>query len=150
LAQQPATQRTQPAQPEKTKPAGQHVQVATVLRTSTIEGMKVRNPQNEDLGHVKELVVDVESGQVKYAALSFGGVLGVGDKLFAVPWKALVLKSGEKERYFVLNVDKQKLEHAKGFNQTQWPDMADPNWTAETETFYSVQRPDRTKEAPRR
>jgi len=145
-----AQERTEPAQPEKTKPAGERVQVATILRTSTIEGMKVRNAKNEDLGSIKELVVDVETGQVKYAAVSFGGVLGIGDKLFAVPWKALTLKSGEKERYLVLNVDKQKLEQAKGFNENQWPDLADPKWAAETETFYHAQRPERTPEPKQR
>ncbi|MGN6543988.1 MAG: PRC-barrel domain-containing protein [Aureliella sp.] len=142
--------RTEPAQPEQTERAGRQTEMAHILRTSTIEGMKVRNAQNEDLGHVKELVIDVDTGQVKYAALAFGGVLGIGDKLFAVPWKALTLKSGENDRYFVLNVDKQKLQQAKGFNQNQWPDMADPKWAAETETFYSAKRPGATPEPQRR
>lgn len=151
--QRPAGQRessTQAAQPEQTKKAGEKIRVAHVFRTSTIEGMEVRNAQNEDLGTVQELVVDISTGEVKYAALSFGGVLGIGDKLFAVPWKALTLKSGENDRYFVLNVDKQKLEQAKGFNQNQWPDMADPTWAKETDTFYQAQRSDKNTDSQRR
>ena len=156
LAQQNATekkadpqkkeQKDQPAAQESTKKAADNIKVAHVFRTSTLEGMEVRNAQNEKLGEIKELVVDLESGQVKYAALSFGGVLGIGDKLFAVPWKALTVKYGEKDKYFVLNKDKQSLKTAKGFDQDHWPDMGNPKWAAETETFYqTAEKPERTE-----
>ena len=97
-----------------------------VLSAGTLAGDKVQNTAGEDLGKVDELMIDIPSGKVAYAVLSFGGVLGIGNKLFAVPWNALTLD--EDEKCFILNVDKQTLESAPGFDKDNWPDMADTTW----------------------
>ena len=68
-------------------------------------------------------MVDVNTGRVAYAVLSFGGVLKMGNKLFAIPWEALRLDAQNKQ--FILNVDKTRLENATGFDKDNWPDMAD-------------------------
>jgi len=67
-----------------------------VLSASTLSGDTVRNAAGDDLGSVKEIMVDIPSGRVAYAVLSFGGFLGMGDKLFAVPWSALTVDEDEK------------------------------------------------------
>jgi sporulation protein YlmC with PRC-barrel domain len=108
-----------------------------VMSASSLSGDSVKNAAGEDLGKVKELMIDVPSGRVAYAVLSFGGVLGVGDKLFAVPWNALTLDEDEKQ--FIMNVDKATLENAPGFGQNNWPDMADPTWGSAIYRHYSVQ-----------
>ncbi len=95
-----------------------------VLSATTMIGDKVRNSSGEDLGTIEELMIDVESGRIAYAVLSFGGFLGLGDKLFAIPWQALRLVTDEHR--FVLDVDKSVLEHAPGFDKRNWPDMSDP------------------------
>ena len=97
-----------------------------VLAASTLEGDTVRNPAGEDLGKIDEIMIDIPSGRVAYAVLSFGGVLRMGNKLFAVPWS--VLKVDEDEKCFVLDVDKPTLENAPGFDKDNWPDMADTSW----------------------
>jgi sporulation protein YlmC with PRC-barrel domain len=97
-----------------------------VLAAGTMTGDSVRNAAGEDLGKVDEIMIDIPSGRVAYAVLSFGGVLGIGNKLFAVPWKALQLDEDEKR--FILNVDKRTLETAPGFDKDNWPDMADSSW----------------------
>lgn len=97
-----------------------------VLAASTLEGNTVRNPAGEDLGKIDEIMLDIPSGRVAYAVLSFGGVLRMGNKLFAVPWS--VLKVDEDEKCFVLDVDKRTLESAPGFDKDNWPDMADASW----------------------
>src|SRR5947199_108532 len=56
-----------------------------VLRTKEIYSDRVRNAAGEDLGKIEELVIDVNTGRVAYAVLSFGGVLKMGNKLFAIP-----------------------------------------------------------------
>jgi hypothetical protein len=104
--------------------------------------MKVRNAANENIGHVDELVVDVKAGKVKYAALSFGGFAGFGNKLFAIPLTAFTLKHGSDETFFVLDIDAEKLKAAPGFDKDHWPDTADPKWAEEIDKFY----PDRTAE----
>lgn len=98
----------------------------TVLSASSITGDKVENSQGDNLGHIEDLMIDLTSGRVAYAVLSFGGVLGLGDKLFAIPMEALAVKPEEK--CFILNVSKEKLENAPGFDKDHWPDMADRKW----------------------
>jgi sporulation protein YlmC with PRC-barrel domain len=97
-----------------------------VLSASTLEGDTVRNPAGEDLGKIDEIMIDIPSGRVAYAVLSFGGVLRMGNKLFAVPWS--VLSVDEDEKCFILDVDKQTLQSAPGFDKDNWPDMADTSW----------------------
>lgn len=109
-----------------------------VSRASKIIGTTVKNANGDNLGDIKELVVNPESGQVVYAVVSYGGVLGMGDKLFAVPWKAL-LWTADKEHY-ILNVDKTTLKNAPGFDKTHWPDSAS-KWDQQREEidqFYHI------------
>jgi sporulation protein YlmC with PRC-barrel domain len=136
--QQKEEQKQRVAESQRAKDAGEHIKAEYVFRASNLTGMNVKNPKGEDLGEIKELVIDVDSGKVAYAALSVGGVLGIGDKLFAVPWKALTLKHGEDDQYFVLAVDKEKFKTAKGFDQNHWPDVANQQWAAENEKFYET------------
>lgn len=105
-----------------------------VLSANTLTGDRVVNRQGEDLGKIDDLMIDLDRGRVAYAVLSFGGVLGVGDKLFAIPWEALSLDRAEKR--FVLGIDKTLLERAPGFDKNHWPDMADPAWGAQLYGYY--------------
>ncbi len=107
-----------------------------VSRASKIIGTDVKDSYGEKLGDIKELVINPETGQVVYAVVSYGGVLGMGDKLFAVPWSALHWTT-DKE-YYGLNVDKATLKKAPGFDKNQWPDSA-VKWgqqREEIEQFY--------------
>lgn len=97
-----------------------------VVRTKDIFSDKVRNAAGEDLGKIEELSIDVNTGRVAYAVLSFGGILKMGNKLFAIPWEALQIDPQNKQ--FILNVDKSRLENATGFDKDNWPDMADPRF----------------------
>jgi len=97
-----------------------------VAAKKTVIGSKVFNAQNEDLGKIEDLVLDAGAGRIAYAVLSFGGFLGMGDKYFAIPWNAFNFNL--KENRAVLNVDKNKLENASGFDKDNWPNMADATW----------------------
>jgi sporulation protein YlmC with PRC-barrel domain len=105
-----------------------------VLSASTLKGDRVRNAAGENLGSINEIMLDVASGRVAYAVLSFGGFLGIGDKLFAVPWQALRIDEGEHE--FVLDVSRETLENAPGFDKDNWPDMADADFGTEIHQHY--------------
>jgi sporulation protein YlmC with PRC-barrel domain len=107
------------------------------FRASTIEGLKVMNPAGEDLGKVKDLVIDMGTGKVVYAALDFGGFLGVGDKLFAVPFKSFQYSHNGQYSLLVLDASKERLKKAPGFNKNHWPDMADPSWSHDVDQFYN-------------
>ena len=84
--------------------------------------------------HGYAIMLDVERGRIAYAVLSVGGFLGLGDKLFAVPWSALKLDTDRS--CFVLNVDKERLENAPGFDKDRWPSMADEQWATEIHSYY--------------
>jgi sporulation protein YlmC with PRC-barrel domain len=126
------------AETQRAKKAGEQTKAETVFRVSKLSGMDVKNPNGQDLGEIKDLVIDVNSGKVVYGALSVGGVLGIGDKLFAVPWKAFTLKHSEDDQHLVLAVEKETFKTAKGFDQDHWPDVANQQWAAENDKFYET------------
>jgi sporulation protein YlmC with PRC-barrel domain len=97
-----------------------------VLSSSSICSDHVKNSAGEDLGKIEDLMIDVNTGRIAYAVLSFGGFLKVGNKLFAIPWEALRLDAANKQ--FILGVEKSVLENAPGFDKDYWPDMADPTF----------------------
>ena len=94
-----------------------------VLSASTLKGDNVVNHQGDDLGKIEEIMIDVDHGRVAYAVLSFGGFLGMGDKLFAIPWQAFTVDTAQKR--LVLSATREVLEKAPGFDKANWPDMAD-------------------------
>ncbi len=109
-----------------------------LMGADTLIGNDVYNYQDEDLGDIKEIMLDVHSGEIAYVVLSFGGFLGMADKLFAVPWSVLKLDTVNKR--FQLNVEKARLESAPGFDKNDWPDMADPAWQATINSYYGMRR----------
>jgi sporulation protein YlmC with PRC-barrel domain len=107
-----------------------------LMGAGTLIGNAVVNRDAESLGEVEEIMLDVPGGRIGYAVLSFGGFMGVGDKLFAVPWGALRLDTDNKR--FVLDVPKSRLETAPGFDTSHWPDMADEAWQRDLHAYYGL------------
>ena len=107
-----------------------------LMGANTLIGNDVYSQNDEDLGDIKEIMLDTKNGKVCYAVLSYGGFLGMGEKLFAVPWQALTLDT-ENKRY-VLNVDSDKLESAPGFDKDHWPNMADETWANSIHQYYGT------------
>ncbi|GGY52489.1 PRC-barrel domain-containing protein [Pseudoduganella albidiflava] len=105
-----------------------------LMGADTLMGEDVYNRQEEDLGDIKEIMIDMQSGKIAYAVLSFGGILGMGDKLFAVPWQALQLDTVNKR--FILDVAKERLENAPGFDKDRWPDMASAEFGSQISSFW--------------
>lgn len=107
-----------------------------LMTANKLEGDKVVNEEGEDLGKITDIMIDVPKGRVAYAVLSFGGFLGMGDKLFAVPWNALTLDANE--HCFVLNVTKEDLQKERGFDKDHWPSMADQRWATQVHAQYGT------------
>jgi len=105
-----------------------------VMAANTLEGDSVVNADGEELGSIKDIMIDVSSGQVAYAVLSRGGILGIGDKLFAIPWTALTLDANRK--CFILDVSKERMDEAPGFDKDNWPSMADLSWATQVHSYY--------------
>lgn len=106
------------------------------LSASTIKGDKVVNKAGEHLGKIEELMIDLEDGRVAYAALSFGGFLGLGSKLFAIPWQALQMKL--HDHVILLDIPKDILEKAEGFDKDHWP-VTNREWLSAMYSYYGYQ-----------
>ena len=106
----------------------------TILSTSTLSGNEVFNIEGKHLGDIKDFMLDMDNGCVAYAVLSFGGFLGLGDKLFAVPFEAL---SVDTERHaFIVDIDKELLKDAPGFDKDNWPSTPDRDFINRIHTHY--------------
>lgn len=108
-----------------------------LMGAKTLIGNEVVNATREHVGEIQEIMLETATGRVAYAVMSFGGFLGVGDKLFAVPWTALHLDTGEK--CFVLDVDRERLKEAPGFDKDRWPSMGDLDWQRQVHGYYGAQ-----------
>jgi sporulation protein YlmC with PRC-barrel domain len=108
----------------------------SLMGADTLIGESVVNTEGLSLGDIKEIMIDMRSGQVAYSVLAFGGFFGLGEKLFAVPWQAMRLDTVNK--CFVLDVDKERLKTAPGFNSHAWPDMTDVAWANQIHAFYGT------------
>lgn len=110
-----------------------------LLSSSSIEGTNVKNITGEDIGEIKDLMIDWQSGNVAYAVLSFGGVLGFGEKLFAIPIEAFEFDTKDVDARIMLDVDKDKLENAPGFDKDNWPSTANYDFTDSVYTHYGYE-----------
>jgi sporulation protein YlmC with PRC-barrel domain len=109
---------------------------SSVISASDITGTKVRNLEGESIGRIEELVLDADQGTIRYAVLSFGGFLGIGDKLFAVPWKSL--QYSDAEEMFILDANKERLKNAPGFDKEHWPNLSDTKYGTTVHDYYGV------------
>jgi len=107
-----------------------------VMAADTLEGDRVVNAEGEDLGTIQDIMIDVQRGCVAYAVMSRGGILGLGDKLYAIPWSAMTLDADRKR--FVLDAAKERFDQAPGFDKDHWPSMADSRWAGQVHEFYGV------------
>ncbi|PLQ00481.1 photosystem reaction center subunit H [Cupriavidus pauculus] len=105
-----------------------------VMAASSLDGTKVYSSDDEHVGEIKEIMIDVQSGRVAYAVLTTGGFLGIGDTLHAIPWGALVMDTDVE--CFRIGVTAQRIKDAPGFNKDNWPLMADPQWATAVHQYY--------------
>lgn len=108
-----------------------------LMGADTLIGEEVRNKQDESLGEIKEIMIDMRTGQVGYVVMSLGGWFSYSERLYAVPWKALQHDVGNHR--FILDVSRDKLQSAPAFEKDQWPDMADQTWVREINSTYGTE-----------
>jgi sporulation protein YlmC with PRC-barrel domain len=105
------------------------------VRMSKLIGMNVHDPDGRKLGDIKDVIVDMNSGRVHYAILSFGGFLDVGDKLFAIPLSRV---RADGKRGLVLDIGKDELKSAPAFEPARWPDWKTDAYRAEVDKRYGA------------
>ncbi|MDE1181643.1 PRC-barrel domain-containing protein [Paraburkholderia sp.] len=105
-----------------------------VMAAATLDGNPVISIDGDDVGKIKQIMLDVRSGRIAYAVLSTGGFLGVGEKLLAIPWTALALDIENK--CFRLDMATERVKNAPGFDKHHWPSMADQTWATSVHQYY--------------
>lgn len=105
-----------------------------IMSAGTLAGDKVCNRKDETLGRIQDIMLDTSNGRICYAVLASGGVLGMGNRLFAIPWSAMELDTVNQR--FILDVDVDRLRAAPGFDKDHWPNMADRSWATGVDSFY--------------
>ena len=104
------------------------------VKATTIVGSSVFNPKGDSLGVIKEIVIDPRAGKVAYVVVAFGGFLGLGQKLFAIPFSSFAYNVAEGN--YILDVSPDRLKEAPGFDADHWPAMSDEKWNLEVYQFY--------------
>lgn len=111
------------------------VKAEMVCRASKLVGLPVINPENESIGEIADVVIELNDGDVAYAVLHFRDWFK--DKLFAVPWSELTVKHAEGgHRLLVLDTTRERLKSAPGFDPTDWPDVASNEWREGIDEHY--------------
>lgn len=106
----------------------------TPVKASSIIGTKVVSTDADSLGNIKEVVIDPRTGKVAYVVVSFGGFLTMGEKLFAIPFSAFEYNVINNE--YIIDLPKNRLENAPGFDADHWPTMSDEQWNRDVYNYY--------------
>ncbi|WP_131783333.1 PRC-barrel domain-containing protein [Legionella gresilensis] len=106
----------------------------SVVKASEVTGVDVKSVARENLGTVNDIVIDKVFGKVNYVVLDFGGFLGFGNKFFALPWHLFTYDPAED--CFIINIDKERLKNAPGFDKDNWPNFADTHFTSSIDDYY--------------
>lgn len=98
-------------------------------------GKAAKNRAGTEIGTIKDFAIDPVSGRIVYGVLSCGGFMGLGEKLFAIPWSSFEKTSADNAP--VVDVTKQQLEDSRGFDADRWPNMADREWAQRTHRSFN-------------
>ncbi len=112
------------------------------IRASKLLGLKIQNSQNESIGRIEDVVLDPSSARIQYVAVTYGGFLGLGDKLFAVPMQAIKIQQNPDNRdqiILVLDVTIDQMQGAKGFDEANWPNFSDADFSGELHRRYRIE-----------
>lgn len=110
-----------------------------LMAITSIIGDRIENPQGEDLGKIDDLMININSGEIEYAVVEFGSFLGLGGKLFAVPFRELTFDTDRK--IVLLDRDKEYLRKSPGFDKSHWPGTNDSSYFDNVKLYYGSYLP---------
>jgi sporulation protein YlmC with PRC-barrel domain len=130
-----AAEATEPTTSEAvTGTTGIEVETPRVIRLSELMSFDVTNSDGEDLGAIEDIMIDWRQDRIVYAILSFGGILGLGEKWFPIPLDQVRLDPIEQR--IIFDVEPEVLENAPGFEESELPDTTDLNWDEEIHSYW--------------
>lgn len=107
------------------------------LSAATLIGDKIKNREGETLGTLKEIMLDIQSGRIAYGVLESSSFLQMNNKLLAIPFRAFTIN--ESDHTLVLDVNKETIKNAEGFDKNNWPDFASQEWAQRTHSYYGYE-----------
>lgn len=114
-----------------------------VICASELIGMSLHDARGRSLAEIHDVVINARRRSISYVAVTYGGFLGMGDKLFAVPFEAIQVRQDPDDAdrtLLILNVTEEQLEGAEEFDQENWPNFADPDFVGQLDRRYGVDR----------
>lgn len=112
---------------------------ARIVSGKALIGHDLETPDGTELGEVRDVIIDVSEGALSYVVLARGGILGMGEKLFAVPWRFLDVTS---DGSMLLDVDPDLFDDAVGFDPDHWPRFDDDHWQRHLDAHYAADAPE--------
>jgi hypothetical protein len=116
------------------QPTSDSKETSRLISSEKVAGSKVENPRADGLGTIDEIMIDKSSGKVAYAVLKYGSFLGMGGKLFALPWD--LLKYDTSRNAYIIDLPEERLKNAPSFDENDWPDFADRDYDEEIHDYY--------------
>ena len=104
------------------------------VKASEITGTKVKNMTGENLGEIKEIVIDKTLGKISYLVLEFGGFMSFGNKFFAMPWNLFTYD--KQDGTYILKLDKERLKNSPGFDKDNWPNFSEQAFVSSINQYY--------------
>jgi sporulation protein YlmC with PRC-barrel domain len=116
--------------------AGATTGIRGVLGANELLGYNVENAADENLGGLEDAIISLENGCVDYMILSFGGILGLGDSHYIIPWRAVTIDPANGR--LLLNIDPEVLDNAPVFDVNNLPDMTTDMWDTDYRSFWDT------------
>ncbi len=110
-------------------------ETGSLIAASKVNGTHVYNGQGESLGSIYDVMIDKRSGKVAYAVMSFGGFLGMGEDYHPLPWSVLTYDT--EQGGYVVNLDKESLEGAPRYSESEASRWDDPEYTRGIDDYYA-------------
>ena len=105
----------------------------SLIASDRVEATAVYNRQDERLGTIRHFMVNKQSGQAEYAVLAFGGLFGMGQSNYPLPWN--VLDYDADRGGYVVDLDKATLEKAPNYADDATPDY-DADYDKSVRSYY--------------
>src|SRR4051812_30124328 len=109
-------------------------ETATLIASDKVEGTAVYGTDGDKIGRIENVMIDKISGQVAYAVLTFGGILGIGSDHYPLPWS--MLKYDENYGGYVVNITREQLQNAPRYSDEDSWDWRSPEYSRQVDTHY--------------
>jgi sporulation protein YlmC with PRC-barrel domain len=112
-----------------------HTDLDEIRKVSSLLKSEVLNRANEKIASVSDLIL-LPDGKIQYAILGVGGVVGIGTKYTAIPWKRLDVKHVHGKWAVSLDMTRDRLDQAPMLQDDHYRELANPQWVARVRDFF--------------